>query len=186
MSVSTTVAAAKWAKTVDTIKRNAFWVVGGLVVFGLSYVMYSTMNRPVAGALTFVGGGLILFYYWIKWFVVPPVPDEDFNPVQACPDYLSLITPGELYPADPDNGTYYCVEFVGVSRNGVLKKIIDLAKNIQDPAYHFKVYPNRDFTQKGRREFMRRLIKAGLSWNSIGANSSPSRSNNNGVPAAPK
>jgi hypothetical protein len=186
MSVKTTVGAAQWAKTIDDIKRNAFWIIGGLTVCLLSYIFYNTLNRPVAGALIFVGGALIMFYYWIRWFVVTPLPDDDFNPVQACPDYLSLIPPGDLYPAD-DSGRYFCVDFVGVSRNGHLKKIYadTLAQNILDPSYHFTIYPTEDFTTKGRSGLVNRLMHAGLSWNSIGANSAPSRSTSNGIPAPP-
>ena len=186
MSVKTTAAAAKWAKTFDDIKRNAFLIVGGLTVFLLSYIFYNTLNRPVAGALVFVGGALILFYYWIRWFVITPLPDDDFNPVQACPDYLSLIPPGELYPSD-ESGRYFCVDFVGVSRNGNFKKIYpdNLAQNILDPRYHFTINPTQDFSQKGRVKLTKRLMEAGLSWNSIGANSTPSRSTHNGAPKPP-
>jgi hypothetical protein len=187
MSVKTTAQGAKWAKTLDGIKRNAFWIIGGLTVFLLSYIFYSTLNRPVAGALIFVGGALIMFYYWIRWFIISHLPDDDFNPVQACPDYLSLIPPGDLYPSD-NSGRYFCVDFVGVSRNGHFKKIYpdNLAEKILDPSYHFTVYPTMDFSPKGRAKLMDRLMNAGLSWNSIGAGSAPSRrSHSNAPPHAP-
>jgi hypothetical protein len=181
MSLIDTVSARKWAKTLESIKRTAYWIVGGLIVFGISYYLYSVLNRPVAGALIFVGGAIILFYYWIKWFVIPPPPDQDFESGnQACPDYLSVV-PADSGLYTPTSKTqYYCVDYVGVSRNGNLKKMAPekLSQLINDPTYRFSIDPAVDLVSKnGRSEFMRRLIAAGLSYNSIGTGSLPSRGN---------
>jgi hypothetical protein len=151
------------------------------------------LNRPVAGALFFVGGAVTLYYYYIKWFVLDASPDPDFiSGEQACPDYLSLVPSDGERPYIPSSPTqYFCVDFVGVSANGVLKKTTPkaLSTNINDPNYRFSVDPAVDLNprnnkRKARAAFMTRLVNAGLSWNSMGSGSVPKRdSNSNGAPA---
>ena len=187
MSVTNTVTAKKWAKTLDDIKKKAYWIVGALLIVGISYFYYSGLNRPVAGVLWFVGGSVILFYYWVKWFLSPVPPDPDFNPgTLACPDYLSVIPPGEFY--QPTSKTeYYCVDFIGVSRNGKLKKMppAQVAKKINDPNYYFPVNPAVDFKDSpGKMAFMKRIVAAGLSYNSVGDGSLPVMGDSsNGAPS---
>jgi len=205
MSVNTTVAAAKWAKTLASIKINAFLILGGLFVFTTAYFYYSVLNKPSAGVLWFVGGSVILYYYYVKWFLGPPEIDPDFMAgTYACPDYLSVIPPGTV---DPKTGRklytpatttqYYCVDFVGVSTNGGLKQTTPrtLTEDIKNPAYYFPVDAIRDFKAptldtkgniiaNGRGEFLQRLGKAGLSYNSMGEKSTPRGGmNTNGSPS---
>jgi hypothetical protein len=191
MSVNTLQARA-WQRTLDKLKPRLYWILGGLLVLGVSYYYYTILNRPVAGSLFFVGGAVTLYYYYVKWFVLPASPDPDFLPGdQACPDYLSLVpSDGGLYtPSSPTQ--YFCVDFVGVSANGALKKTTPkaLSTNINDPNYRFSVDPAVDLNppknkRKARSSFMQRLVNAGLSWNSMGAGSTPKRnSNSNGAPA---
>jgi len=179
MSISNTVAAKKWAHTLEKIKRYTYITVALLVTLGLSYFYYSVLNRPVAGVLWFLAGGLIFFYYWIKWFFTQQPPDPDFAPGKsACPDYLSLVAnnSGLYTPATPTQ--YFCVDYVGVSRNGGIKKMepSKLSKYINNPAYRFSIDPSVDFTRSGRSAFIQRLSQVGLSYNSIGDNSLPTQS----------
>jgi hypothetical protein len=196
MSVVNTTSAKKWAKTLSDIKRYGFLTLAVVITLGASYYFYSIMNRPVAGVLTFLGSGLIFFYYWIKWFNTPDTaPDPDFmSNTYACPDYLSVIpqnaidpiTGNQLYePSSPTQ--YFCVDYVGVSRNGGLKKMYPdkIVENIKNPAYTFSIDPLVDFkTGSGRGAFMQRLQQAGLTYNSMGDSTIPSRRNNsNGSPS---
>jgi hypothetical protein len=187
MSVVNTTSAKKWAETMKSIKKNGYLITSVLLTLGLSYFFYSSLNRPVAGVLWFIGGGLIFFYYWIKWFVTQPPPDPDFmTGINACPDYLSVIpnNSGMYSPATPTQ--YFCVDYVGVSRNGGLKKMdpSKIQTQITDPAYRFSVDPTSDFaTPAGKAEFIKRLVKAGLSFNSVGDNTAPTQMTNpNGSP----
>ena len=182
MSVNTTAKARKWEQTLQNIKYFAFWTFSILIVGGLSYFYYSYLMRPVAGSLFFVGGALVVYYYYIKWFKLPPPTDPDFTPGdQACPDYLTLIPPGDLYAPMQDGG-YFCVDFVGVSENNRLLPTTpkNLAHDIKDPSHRFKVTPKVDLNppknkQRARAAFMQRLKNAGLSWNSLSGASIPSR-----------
>jgi len=178
MSVPSTTAAREWQKTMNEYKKKAYWVFGLLLVGLVAYFYYSFLHREVAGVLWFVGGFIILYYYWVKWFVIMPlVPDPDFNPsMLACPYYLSVIpnNSGLYTPSSPTQ--YFCVDYVGVSRNGGLKKTnpSDIAQDINDPAYTFSIDPSVDFKDADARSaFLQRLQAAGLSYNSIGDNSLP-------------
>ena len=187
MSVVNTVSAKKWAATMADLQRKGYMVLAVVVTLGISYYYYSVLHRPVAGVLWFMGGGLVFFYYWIKWFVTQPPPDPDFMPgVNACPDYLSVIPNNSGLYTPTTKTQYFCVDYVGVSRNGGMKKMdpTKISSQINDPAYTFSVDPIEDFsTSKGKAAFIQRLSGAGLSYNSVGDNSLPTQgSNTNGSP----
>lgn len=188
MSVVNTVAAKKWAATLDDYKKKGYVVLAAVLTFGISYYYYNVLNRPVASVLFFIGGGVIFFYYWVKWFLTQQLPDPDFNPAAlACPDYLSVVPndSGLYTPTSPTQ--YFCVDYVGVSRNGGLKKMnpADVATNINNPAYTFSIDPSVDFISAASKgAFMNRLVAAGLSYNSVGDSSLPTQdSNSNNSPA---
>jgi len=182
MSVTNSIAAKKWAASMKKVQRYGYLTLAVLVTLGLSYYFYSVLHRPVAGVLFFIGGGLVFFYYWIKWFVNPQSPDQDFNPgLNACPDYLSVIPSNSGLYTPTSNSQYLCVDYVGVSRNGGLKKMdpSKIANNINDPAYVFSVDPLVDFTDsRGKAAFVKRLTDAGLSYNSVGDSSFPTKPTN--------
>jgi hypothetical protein len=189
MSVTSTIAAKKWAAAVKDIQKKSYWVIGLLVVGLSAYFYYNALRKPVAGVLWFLGGFIILYYYWIAWFVLPKLPDPDFNPgaTGACPDYLSAIpNDGRLYtPSTPTQ--YFCVDFIGVSRNGGIQRVTpkELADKINDPSYRFSVDPKRDFaTALTKAAFVKRVQDAGLSYSSVGDISLPTMGTNmNGSPA---
>ena len=89
-----------------------FWGLGITLVGGVSYVLYNTLSRPVAALLTFLGGMIALYFYYVKWFVIGQ-EKGDGPPYQSpCPDYLSLLQSPQAGPA---GGPYTCVDYVGVS-----------------------------------------------------------------------
>lgn len=182
MSLTSNRAAAQWQKTLNDYKKKAYWVIGLLIVGLVSVFYYNSLHKEVAGVLWFIGGFLILYYYWVKWFVIVPPADPDFNPgALACPDYLSVV-PNNIGLYTPSSPTqYFCVDYVGVSRNGGLKKTnpSDIAVDINDPAYTFSIDPSVDFVDAASRmAFFNRLVSAGLSYNSVGDNSLPTQGMN--------
>jgi len=182
MSVVNTIAAKKWAAAMADYKKKGYVILSVLITFLVSYYFYTVLNRPVAGVLFFIGGGIIFFYYWVKWFQTPQPPDPDFNPaVLACPDYLSVVpnNSGLYTPSSPTQ--YFCVDYVGVSRNGGLKKMdpSNLSNDINNPAYTFSIDPAVDFKDAAAKgAFLNRLVTAGLSYNSVGDNSLPTQDTN--------
>jgi len=162
------------------LKSNLFWIVGIAVIFIISYAYYNNMNKPTAGTLVFIGGFMALYYYWIKFFVVD-ASKKDWPPYQStCPDFLTLVPPGSGYVGDSKD--FLCVDFVGVSINGGLKKIKPEELNattLQDPTKVFRVNMDRYSGKKGITNLKQDLSDYGLSWEAMLKGSSIS------VPNAP-
>jgi hypothetical protein len=186
MSVKSTAGAKNWAQTLANITKVGYQILSVVLTLGLSYYFYSVLNRPAAGILLFIGISLIFFYYWVKWFVTKQPLDPDFMPTtNACPDYLSVVPSNTVDPTTglplykpPTNTTYYCVDYVGVSRNGALRKMdpTQISSLINNPSYVFSVDPATDFKgEKGHKAFLDRLIAAGLSFSSLGESSLPTK-----------
>ena len=188
MSATSDIAAKKWARTIQDIQKKSYWVIGLLLLGFSAYFYYTSLNKPVAGVLWFIGGFLIVYYYWLKWFVLDRPYDPDFfTGSGACPDYLSVIPNNSGLYMPTSTTQYFCVDFVGVSRNGGIRKMNrkNVATEIADPAYRFSVDPEVDFaTPAAKAAFVRRLTLAGLSYNSVGDSSLPTMNvYSNGAPA---
>ena len=104
-------ASSEFQEYVSSATKWAYWIIGLVIVFGVSNYLYNKMNKQIAALLVFMAGILALYYYYVKWFMVnalswPPV-------VSLCPDFLTAIGP------DSD-GTVYCVDMTssGASSNG--------------------------------------------------------------------
>jgi len=99
MSASSDIAAKKWARTIQDIQKKSYWVIGLLLLGFSAYFYYTSLNKPVAGVLWFIGGFLIVYYYWLKWFVLDRPYDPDFFTALApAPTIylLSLTTAGYI------------------------------------------------------------------------------------------
>lgn len=98
-----------------SVTMYVFWIVGLCLIGGISYILYTPLDRQVAGTLFFILGFLFLYYYYIKWFVVGTKNQAFSTKVTPCPDYLTLVM---------QQGTSqgFCLDFVGVSKNGQLQK----------------------------------------------------------------
>lgn len=104
---------AKIDEMLSGSKKWAYWIVGILLVGGISYILFNRMNKQVAGLLVFLAGMLALYFYYVKWFVVGTDIWPPFTGM--CPDFLTQIAVNS-----PDTGKIYCVDTVGVSTNGGL------------------------------------------------------------------
>ena len=159
----------KVKSTIMSVAKYVFWILGAVFVIGASYYLYNVMSRPVAGVLVFMGGVLALYFYYVKWFLIPDRRPA-WPPYQTvCPDYLTPISPGyNLVKKDgkevamPKNeGKFKCVDFVGVSRNGNLKRAspTQLQSQLLNPSYVFDIDPSE------KPETLRaRVASRGLSW----------------------
>ncbi len=152
-----------------TAGKYTYIILSILIVGGIAYILYNTMQRPIAGILFFMGGVLAAYFYYVKWFVIP-AQRPDWPPYQTvCPDYLTPISPGYTISKSggkdiavpKDGGKFKCVDFVGVSRNGRLRRAdpAKLASQLNNPEYTFTIDP------KERPNMLRqRLQSFGLSW----------------------
>ncbi len=156
------------AATMMRVAKYVYWIVGLVVVVGGCYFLYNNLERPVAAVLVFLGGMLALYFYYVKWFVAA-ARNPAWPPYQTpCPDYLTLVSPGFTGSGNnikPKVGEpYKCMDFVGVSTNGKLKKadVTLIATQSNDSTYAFDVSPKD--TQDSLRS---KTEAAGLSWISL-------------------
>ena len=154
----------RMAAALRKVAKWLFWIIGGVMVIGAAYVLYNTMGRPVAGLLVFIAGVLALFFYYTKWFLVSG--KQTWPPyITPCPDYLTLMSPGVNLQGGPKDAkaSYKCMDFLGVSRNGVLKKTNPSAANAQVnmPSYVFEVKPGETSNLQSQTK------RYGLTWSTL-------------------
>ena len=171
-TTNTNVAATKaLAATMMKVARWTYIIVAALLVFYVSYYLYSVAQKPVAGLLVFMGGFLAALFYYVKWFwAATKKPDM---PTGLCPDFLTPISPGILAqtgasaPAGGRDKTIYCMDFVGVSRNGQLK-IADpaaIAVQVRDTTwYSMPINPENLTSAEGLANLKMQVQAKGLSW----------------------
>jgi len=151
-----------WYKRFIQRLRNAskwiYWIVGLALVAGVTYYLYSVLQRPVAAILVCLGGIMALYFYYVKWFLVS-AKNKKWPPYQTlCPDYLTPVPPG------PNNAELKCVDYVGVSTNGRFK-VMDpknVASLIHREDYAFKISKT-----ESPEDLRMRLQTYGLSWLSM-------------------
>lgn len=94
-------------KNVNKLVIWTYWIVGIIIVFTISYVLFTRFNKQVASILVFMASMMAMYYYYVKWFIVgQPFP----KPAQTCPDFLESI------------GTIGTGQTVCVARNQVYPK----------------------------------------------------------------
>jgi len=159
---------ASMAKTVDSILRWVYTILALLAVIGGSWYLFNKAERPIAGILYFIGGVIAAYFYWVKWFMIPAMK-PDWPPYQTiCPDYLTPISPGYTTDADGNQvaggGKIKCVDFVGVSQNGLLKVAnpTQLNNQLNMTQYAFTVDPKMT-----RDDLKAQVDTYGLSWQTM-------------------
>jgi hypothetical protein len=138
-----------------TIQSNGaylYWFLGLVAALGIAYVLYK-MNFQIAAVLVFLGAVIALFYYYVKWFQIPSNTATWPPTTTPCPDFLTLVSPG------------VCMDFVGVSSNGRLKKSNPTrsAEQGSDPQYAFKI----DTSKGATTDLCQKASEYGLTWSSI-------------------
>ncbi len=108
---------AKMTRFLKKVAKYVYWIVGLIVLVGGCYILYNKMEKPVAAVLLFLGGIQALYFYWVKWFIIPEVTPDWPPYTTPCPDFLTLVDPG-----DGDTKPAKCMDFVGVSANGQIKR----------------------------------------------------------------
>lgn len=161
--------------TANSLLRWGYIIFALAIVFGGAYYMFNVLQRPIAGILYFIGATIAVYFYYVKWFIIP-AKRPDWPPYTTlCPDYLTPVLPD--YAKDRDGNTIVdpnakvkCVDFVGVSENGLLKTANpgNLQAQLLQPNYFFEVDPKMK-----RDELKARLDVYGLSWESLFKNASP-------------
>lgn len=154
---------ANFNTALNKVAKYAYWILGLILIGGISYFFYNNLQRQITSVLFFVAGLIMLYFYYVKWFIVPEKRPDWVPYTTPCPDYLTVMA--EADGGNSAGGKYKCFDFVGVSRipNGIKKadpRTFDQQKN--NPQYYFLVDP------KASKEDMRELVRSrGLTWTSL-------------------
>jgi hypothetical protein len=160
--------AASMNALINNLLKWTYIILSLVVVFGGSYYIFNVMQRQIAGILYFLASIILVYFYYVKWFLVP-LKNPEWPPYQSmCPDFLTPITPGYttndgVTSIDPNAGIQ-CVDFVGVSQNGLLK-VADpgnLTNQLNMPQYSITVKPSMT-----RDELKALLDTYGLTWHGM-------------------
>ena len=145
-----------------------------IVVCYAAYYLFNVMERPIAGLLVFMGGFMAAFFYYVKWFMSgSKKPDM---PVGLCPDFLTPISPGIAVQsgapaaAGTASNIIYCMDFVGVSRNGQLRVANpnSIRTQVQDTTWYSMPINQDSFTSSGGLQQLKAQVMAkGLTWVSL-------------------
>jgi hypothetical protein len=159
----------EWAESARRWTKRFYWIFGIIALIALCYALF-TRNQQIASVLVFLSGFIALYFYYVKWFVIPDrIPN--WPPYSTpCPDFLTLVEPGDgqLVPGK-------CMDFVGVSVNGILKPTntgsVDLNKN--DPNYVFSIArkykdtATNEIKDTSLTDICSEVRKYGLTWMSL-------------------
>lgn len=160
-------AAAKEISTGTRIMKWVYWIVGLAFVCALCYFLFNTLDRQITSVLVFLGGVLILYFYYVKWFIAA-AQHATWPPYQTvCPDYLTPVSPDNGMGGNSQGGTMKCVDFVGISRNGAFKKSdpSKLQEALRSDSHSFTVNP-----KESPDTLKSRLQTYGLTWISLFGN----------------
>ncbi len=71
-----------------TLLKWAYWIVGIIIVYTISHVLYTRFDKQVAAVLVFLASMMAMYYYYVKWFIV----GQDL-PIQqtVCPDFMTRV-----------------------------------------------------------------------------------------------
>ena len=158
-----------WAEGLKRWMKRIYWVVGIIGLLYFCYILF-TRNQQIASVLVFLSGFIALYFYYVKWFVIPDrIPN--WPPYSTpCPDFLTLVEPG-------DGATVpgKCMDFVGVSVNGVLKptSVAKVDGDRNDPSYVFSIARKYKDTATGQikdtslTDICEEVRSHGLTWMSL-------------------
>jgi hypothetical protein len=159
-----------WTK----VKENAnslilwtYWIVGTVIAFAISYVLYTRFNKQVASLLVFIGTMMALYYYYVKWFVIgQPLP----IPTQTCPDFMESI--GVV-----GTDQFVCVDKKGAYPNFTASADISLSSvddshktdggGVSNGTLAYVVTPSTNATGDQFTSFCNDLKREGVSWISM-------------------
>jgi hypothetical protein len=149
------------------VLENVYWFVSAFLLGAGVYVTWKRNKQIEAVLLTIIGLAAI-FYYWIKFFKLPPSEANDVWPpfVSTCPDYLTLASPFSTGDREA-----VCVDFIGVSLTpgSMAKSDPNHMPKVSDPDYEQKVFRltgvSNDPTVKDKTGAICAAVKArGLTW----------------------
>jgi hypothetical protein len=160
-------------------------IVAILVLVGGTFQLYSSA-QSVTAILFFIGALACFIVFGIKWFsnkgaIFSSTPVSWPPIINTCPDYLVF------YQRPMPDGTKqdFCVDRIGVSKNGALKKFPADGDAPAAEDYYFSLATKRTDKEGRYRELCQRAIAAGLTWEGITNGESCMTSDGPVAPIAP-
>lgn len=109
------------------------------LLLGLGVYIIYKQGKQIEAILVALVGCAAIFYYWIKFFKLPPSEANDVWPpfVSTCPDYLTLASPFSTGDKEA-----VCVDFIGVSLNpgSMAKSNPNSMPKVSDPDYEQRIF----------------------------------------------
>jgi hypothetical protein len=144
----------------DSSTKWAYWIVGILIVGGISHILFNRLNKQVAAVLVFLAGMLALYFYYVKWFVVGL---DVWPPFQVCPDFLTPVAVSDGGP-----GKIYCANMVGTTIGTLSPLISDLhTRVVNGPPLPKATAGIKEFSATNTRANCDAAKNAGLTWISL-------------------
>ncbi len=91
-----------------TMLKWSYWIVGIIIVYTISHVLYTRFDKQVAAVLVFIASMLAMYYYYVKWFIVGQ--ELPFKPT-VCPDFMTSV--GTIGSKDAGTLQTVCVDYTG-------------------------------------------------------------------------
>ncbi len=151
-----------------TAAKWAYWVIGLIVIGAISTFFYNTLNKQIASVLFFLAGVAALYYYWVKWFVIPEKRPLWPPYITPCPDYLTQDVTPTTDGTTPSS--YKCYDYVGVSRKdgGIVQS--DAGAKPTDTKKYLTIITN-DLKDPTKRQTLRSTVMdKGVSWSTLFGN----------------
>ena len=70
-----------------TLGVYMYWILGTVIIGTISYILYTRFNKQVAAILVFLVSMLALYYYYVKWIVIPGWQPH----IGTCPDFMTTL-----------------------------------------------------------------------------------------------
>lgn len=155
--MSTTDVRKDLADRLKIAAKYVYWTIGLIIIGGISYILYNKLERQISAILFFIAGILALYFYYVKWFIIPNTK-KNWEDASICPDYLTLI------PSASSGTKHKCLDFVGVSRNKALKvsEHASIQPSLSDPSRAFTIDTSEDIDS-----LRQRVNSMGLTWISL-------------------
>lgn len=145
------------------------YIVAAIIVIG-GGSSYMFRSGRLTAAIIFIAGAIAVFtYYGIRWFgsdtsVFSQAPVQWPPVINTCPDYLIYYkrqkAPGQFEDT--------CIDKIGVSKNGELKRIPDDGDiNDSNDSYFFSLQTTSTNPNDRLAELCRRCLQMGLTWEGI-------------------
>ena len=149
------------------IYLGIYVILAILTIAGGTFKIYG-MSQTLAAVLFFIGVLAIFIVYGIKWFgaagsLFSKTPVSWPPMINTCPDYLVYYSRKMPDGSSQDS----CIDMIGVSKNGALKKFPTSGDPPTDNTFYFSLVTKASDPAGKKQELCQNAISMGLTWEGI-------------------